>query len=109
MSDLINREKLIDNIKQALSYSTPETLYRNMTVERILNAIDEEEAVDAAPIVHAHWEDLDNEPIELDEDGCPVKSAFCSNCHEWLTGSEEYACKGYYCPNCGAKMDEVIE
>lgn len=55
-------------------------------------------------VKRAHWEGLDHKFIELDEDGCTTRSAFCSNCREWLVGSEEYGCKGYYCPNCGAKM-----
>lgn len=37
-------------------------------------------------------------------DGCPDGSCHCSNCGEWLVASDEYAVKGIYCPNCGARM-----
>ena len=40
------------------------------------------------------------------KDGMTVESVRCSECDEWLTASDEYACNGNYCPNCGAKMDE---
>lgn len=29
----------------------------------------------------------------------------CSECGEWLTGSDEYVCSGRFCPSCGAKME----
>ena len=42
-------------------------------------------------------------------DGSPVKSATCSNCGNWLVGSDEYSCAGYFCPSCGAPMtDEAV-
>ena len=39
--------------------------------------------------------------------GIPEGSCCCSNCEEWLVASDEYGVNGTYCPNCGAKMDEV--
>lgn len=51
MSDLINREKLTFNISEALSHTPPELMHTSIVVERILNVIEEEEAVDAVEIV----------------------------------------------------------
>ena len=59
--------------------------------------------VDAEPVRHGHWlavKGWDDVIGELD-------NAECSVCHETQEG--EYWAKTYYkyCPNCGAKMDEV--
>lgn len=43
------------------------------------------------------------------KDGIVTNSCHCSECGEWLTGSDEYECYGNYCPNCGAKMVEPQE
>lgn len=45
------------------------------------------------------------EKITFDESGCVSNSCHCSECKDWLTASDEYPCRGYYCPNCGAKME----
>lgn len=43
-------------------------------------------------------------------DGTPLKSSICSNCGNWLVGSDEYSCAGYFCPACGAPMtDEAVD
>lgn len=47
-------------------------------------------AVDAVPVVHAHWTIID--------ENCCVCSA-CLNC-----STQDY----YFCPECGAKMDADI-
>ena len=52
----------------------------------------------------AEWRDLDGNFVPLDEDGCTTASAWCSNCGEWLTGSDEYWTSGRFCPNCGCRM-----
>ena len=38
------------------------------------------------------------------KDGMTTESVKCSECGEWLTASDEYACNGNYCPNCGTDM-----
>lgn len=43
--------------------------------------------------------------VILYESGNVSCSCHCSVCGDWLTGSDEYPCKGNYCPNCGAKME----
>ena len=60
---------------------------------------------DAVEVVHGRWITFKGEAVPLDTDGCPVRSCLCSVCGDWLTASDEYACVGKYCPNCGAKMD----
>lgn len=53
---------------------------------------------DVAPVVHAHWVD-NGEP-------------YCSRCEwspapEWSYIEDLQLADVYYCPHCGAKMDEV--
>ena len=60
---------------------------------------------DAAPVVHGKWIDHDGNKVQLNEHGETCGTCFCSRCGEWLVASDEYAVKGYFCPNCGAKMD----
>jgi hypothetical protein len=50
------------------------------------------------------WRDADGNFVPLDKDGCTTASAWCSNCGEWLTGSDEYWTSGRFCPNCGCRM-----
>lgn len=45
------------------------------------------------------------EKITFDEGGRVSNSCHCSECKDWLTASDEYPCRGYYCPNCGLKME----
>lgn len=77
-------------------------LYPSGVVRR---AIDNAPTVDAAPVVHAHW-----------EDGCAIhngkevyKSIDCSHCNEiFKTEDREYWKKRFkVCPFCGAIMDGV--
>ena len=43
-------------------------------------------------------------------EGSPIKSSTCSACGNWLVGSDEYDCAGYFCPVCGRAMtDEAVE
>lgn len=63
-----------------------------------------EPTVDAAPVVHGEWIGEHGEHVPL-TDGSTENSCSCSICGKWLVGSDEYAPSGYYCPNCGAKMD----
>ena len=60
---------------------------------------------DAAPVVHGKWIDHDGNKVQLNEHGETCGTCFCNQCGEWLVASDEYAVKGYFCPNCGAKMD----
>ena len=43
-------------------------------------------------------------------EGSTIKSSTCSACGNWLVGSDEYDCAGYFCPACGRAMtDEAVE
>ena len=43
-------------------------------------------------------------------EGSPIKSSTCSACGNWLVGSDEYDCAGYFCPTCGSAMtDEAVQ
>ncbi len=53
-----------------------------------LEYIDNEPTVDAEPVRHGHWEDCSN-------------GWMCSACHH------DVSKETVFCPNCGAKMDEV--
>ena len=67
--------------------------------------IDKASTVKAEPVRHGHWVSCNEEAfVSLDKNGCPEESCYCGVCEEWLAASDEYAVKGRYCPNCGAKM-----
>lgn len=53
-----------------------------------------------------HWisDDPFHKKVTL-ENGQVSCSCHCSECGDWLVASDEYPCRGYYCPNCGAKME----
>lgn len=57
---------------------------------------------------YGKWVDDKGNPVPWDEHNknCPRHSAYCSECGEWLTASDEYPVIGNFCPNCGADMRE---
>jgi hypothetical protein len=63
-------------------------------VLKIRNA---EPAVDAAPVVHGHWEKSD---IPHEKFCCSVCGGAC-----WYYDYAGDVARSRYCPNCGAKMD----
>lgn len=80
-----------------------------------MDMINHEETIDTAKAVHAHWigPEIKNgvykggRIVLCDRNGYIADGPCeCSNCGSVLIGSDEYAVKGRYCPNCGAKMDE---
>lgn len=78
-----------------------------MEIKNIKKTIKNQPIIDAQPIVHAHWIDRDDGKYTKMINGIPQHECCCSNCKEWLVGSDEYAVNGMYCPKCGARMDEV--
>ena len=66
-------------------------------------------AADVVEVRHGRWVNENKNPVPWDEcnSKCPSHSAYCSECGEWLTASDEYPVTGLYCPNCGALMREV--
>lgn len=57
-----------------------------------IKKVEEQPMIDAQPIIHAHWERTD------DGYGC-----CCSNCGGVIYDGNI----SKYCPNCGARVDEV--
>lgn len=77
----------------------------DQTVEGLADDV-ESIIADVAEVVHSYWVDKEGKFVPFNEkDGCPARSCYCHRCNDWLTGSDEYPCRGNYCPNCGAKMD----
>lgn len=72
--------------------------------------IDEQPAVDAAPVVHGRWERCGG---DLHSSGYAVSCSACNKTHfvhyesslGGLFGCKELFKEPKYCPNCGAKMD----
>ena len=60
--------------------------------------------------VRREWIDSDGEKVPVDKYGQPFGWAKCSACGEYLTASDEYPCKGVFCPACGSPMtDEAVD
>ena len=82
-----------------------ERIHNRCTALSVLEELDSAPTIDAVPVRHGHW--IMNEYDEL----------YCSICGDIASlDSGEYFYRGkirfdesFYCPNCGAKMDEVNE
>ena len=99
--------RLIDADKLKAHYAWWEGGTRETTMDEAKRdfdtIIDVQPTVDAEPVRHGHWLSVKGWDDELGE----LDSAECSVCHD--KQDSEYWVKTYYhyCPNCGAKMDEV--
>lgn len=78
----------------------------NTNTESGCKIIDEAPTVDAVPVVHGHWRRGKSYPHNI----------YCSNCYRTYVPDDELEMwKDWtrlprkYCPECGAKMDEVTE
>ena len=118
MDKYINREALIEWLKRIplIDLSDGRGLCRVIMEDDFKKAIKKMPKgiiADVAPVKHGRWLDRPkNQGLKDEEigtvgmvDGEPWSSCYCSECGEWLVASDEYAVKGNYCPNCGAKMD----
>ncbi len=109
MSDTMVQEEAMNmSNEQAVQILIP---MRNMMCDRYgcpvsdaVFALDKAIEALSADKPQAEWRDSDGNFVPLDEDGCTTASAWCSNCGEWLTGSDEYWTSGRFCPNCGYQM-----
>ena len=65
--------------------------------------LQEAPTVEAAPVVHAHWErgEFVADPNGHEMNGC-LDGYWCRRCSHCHGG---YTCPHRYCPNCGAYMD----
>ena len=75
------RENWLENGENEYVYDT----------NAVLESIDEQPTVDAAPVVHGQMEEIEPCQITVDRQCCSCGIAMGS--------------KDNYCPNCGAKMD----
>ena len=118
MAKYIDREALVEWLKRIplKDLSDGRGLCRVIFEEdfkRAIKKIPKGIIVDGSPVRHGRWLDRPkNQGLKDEEigtvgmvDGEPWSSCYCSECGEWLVASDEYAVKGNYCPNCGAKMD----
>ena len=87
------RRDLHQKVKELFPYEkVAEPIYKYIC--DFIDEYDDAPTIDAEPIRHAHWEVIDEaEPMRYG----------CSACHRLVWHTENY------CPNCGAKMDEVTE
>ena len=99
MSDLISRQDAID---KAISVPIAKIVTEDKIIYRKVVFVDDIEKLPSAERT-GHWISDWNKKIKM-IDGCPDGSCHCSYCGEWLVASDEYAVKGIYCPNCGARM-----
>ena len=111
MAEYIEREKIREEYeKLTRSYVCNDPYIADWRFDEIIESLP---ADDVAPVRHGRWVDRPkNQGLKDEEigtvgmvDGEPWSSCYCSECGEWLVASDEYAVKGNYCPNCGAKMD----
>ena len=118
MAKYIDREALVEWLKRIplKDLSDGRGLCRVIfedDFKRAIKKIPKGIIVDVAPVRHGRWLDRPkNQGLKDEEigtvgmvDGEPWSSCYCSECGEWLVASDEYAVKGNYCPNCGAKRD----
>ena len=87
---LINTDELRDTYS-----SVPNGVY---TTSHIITAIDECEAIDAAPVKHGRWVVDTKFGNDVLSGGKMVTCSCCGKGGRFDGGSP-------YCPNCGAKMD----
>lgn len=90
--------RFIDADELKKSIEEDEELKSNSLAYLLMNLmtcyIDDAPTIDAEPVRHGHW--------VICSDGY---YPYCSKCKQEPSGKN----MTNYCPNCGAKMDEVIE
>lgn len=69
------------------------TLEDSAEMVAVQSAIDDEQTVDAQPVVHARW------LYEYKSGFKPYNGVVCNHCDCWNERRTDY------CPNCGAKMN----
>ena len=96
MSRYIDADKLIWQVQDSDKYGT-------ITKQVFISLLQNSETADVAPVIHAHW-------IEF-EDYSGAVYPECSRCGLvwWLDEGTAEDNEMYYCPKCGAKMDEEVD
>ena len=95
---LIDKAALLNTIATEVHYDSERPLEM---YAKLLSVVNDAPIVDAEPVKHGHW-------INHFDDLFPMESTVeCSICgeKEWMMTIINHN----YCPNCGAKMDEVTD
>ena len=103
----MTREEAIKSLQNIVEYWT----YKPTEVEAAKMAISALRPItrEQVGMMKGEWIDSDGEKVPVDKYGRPFGWAKCSACGEYLTVSDEYPCKGVFCPACGAPMtDEAV-
>lgn len=125
MSDLISRQAAIKAVHKSIfdffdicddNEETPMTqkdellLEINKAITTQIKAVVSAQPIEAEPIKHGRWEQVEVVHDRKDAKIQDWQQAKCSVCGKWHTTPYMYYLKlDDYCPNCGAKMDEVEE
>lgn len=99
-------EKRIKELESQAAFFDAEKLNYQENIEYRNERIKE---LEAQMPKEGKWIDANGADVPLDKDGDTTDSCYCSICGDWLTASDEYATRGRYCPNCGAKMHGETE
>ena len=99
MNDLVSRSAIWELVGEDDAITVRPGSKLAGIISRYAKAIDSAPIVDAKPIVHGRWERRKS-PAGIVYYTCTV----CENCN-WLDSFDALK-KYYYCPHCGAKMDD---
>ena len=100
MDSLIKRNDVVNELEDMRGYRDEDgyvMIFKSDAIDRI-------NCIATTDRLRGHWVDGDGNIVPLDKDGLTRNSAWCSICGDWLTASDEYATRGWFCPNCGADM-----
>lgn len=107
MDDLIDRNKLLENVQFDVAVSGPRSTAKEVgqaildVSNYIINIIKKEPTVDIE--LYAQWK----QPSCFDEENNVFRGSNCKEEFVLISGSPKE--NGYeYCPHCGCKMDETI-
>lgn len=93
-------EDIVYRCKDCIKYNLCNYYYRRKETSQICHYFELTERKTGK------WIDENGKQVYVDEDGFVTDdSCACSECGAWLVASDEYLCRGRYCPNCGAKME----
>lgn len=93
--DLISRNALLSKM---FPYGMPDNGNYGINARAVRDAIVGAKAVEAEPVVHAHWELR----IDEDKDWGDLIDYKCSACGKFQFNESNY------CPNCGVHTDEEV-
>ena len=104
---LIDAEALKESIykeKEKIQYNQPFIQASLILLEKLIKNVP---AIEAKPVVHAHWFMFEYEYFSCSNCGVDIWNGCDSTAQaEQLLANKEVMFK--YCPYCGAQMDEVV-